>query len=270
MCDVEPVGLAEISDLLGVPPNTVASWRQRGALPEPRWRLKSGPVWDADEVRAWHEREKGAPSMPLPPDRFAVALDMSTEPGRAEVFAHYGLAMGEAQMIEEHLATVLALLDVPEPYRHEMFAEIIDEARDQTMGELAARLRKRNAPVLGVEYLRRIKDTRNLLAHRYFRDPQRSLKMTTDEGRADLIAELATAARDFHLTTQHLRAAEVRLALDHGVDRSTVMERARALANGAVPEGSLAERAATLVSGMPGVVEVVERAFDDVEEHQGD
>src|SRR5450759_2481591 len=113
----EPVGLAEISELLGVPANTVTSWRQRGVLPKARWQLKAGPVWRADEIRAWYGREKGKSAQAAPPDRIAEAIDLSAEPARAEVFAHYGLAMGEAQMVEQHLATVLALLGIPEPYR---------------------------------------------------------------------------------------------------------------------------------------------------------
>jgi hypothetical protein len=199
--------------------------------------------------------------MSQPPDRIAEALDLSAEPGRAEVLAHYGLAMGEAQLVEQHLGAVLALLGLPDSYQREMFLEIIEKAERKTMGQLAAMLRETGAPVLGVEYLERIVDTRNLLAHCYLRDAQRSVKMTTDEGRAELIAELGAAARDFHLTMQHLRAAEVRLALNRGVSRHTVMERVHELRYGPTPGSPLAERAATLVADSPDVAKAVERAF---------
>lgn len=49
----DPVGLAEIAERLGVQPNTAHAWNKRGLLPEPRWRLAIGPVWDWRDVEAW-------------------------------------------------------------------------------------------------------------------------------------------------------------------------------------------------------------------------
>ncbi len=258
------VGLAEIPGLLGVRANTVASWRQRGVLPEPAWRLRSGPIWRVEDIQAWYEREKAASAGSVPPDRIAEAIDLTAEPGRAEVFAHYGLAMGEAQMVEEHLATVLALLGIPEPYRRSTFMAIIEREQSKTMGQLKEALQASGAPILGVEHLKRVVSTRNLLAHRYFRDADRSIKMTTDSGRSDLIAELDAAAREFHLTAQHLRASEVRLALNHGVSKNTVMERVRALMNGAEPRTKIGKRAAKFVAGQSGesLESTVSKAYD--------
>lgn len=47
------VGIAEIAEIAGVTPNTAASWRQRGRLPEPLAVLKQGGVWSRADVEAW-------------------------------------------------------------------------------------------------------------------------------------------------------------------------------------------------------------------------
>lgn len=53
---VDPVGLAEIADRLGVQRQTVDTWRHRGLLPEPRWTVGGRPAWDWPTIRAWAER----------------------------------------------------------------------------------------------------------------------------------------------------------------------------------------------------------------------
>lgn len=83
--------------------------------------------------------------------------------------------------------------------------------------------------------------------------------MTTEAGRLELIAELDQATREFHFTTQHLRSAEISLALKHGVSGATVVARIRELRNGVSPQGSLAERAAYLINQSPEAVEMIER-----------
>ena len=50
---VEPVGLAEIADRLGVARQTVDSWRTRGVLPAPTWEVGGRPAWDWETIRAW-------------------------------------------------------------------------------------------------------------------------------------------------------------------------------------------------------------------------
>lgn len=51
-----PVGAAEIALKLGVRPQTVHTWRQRGLLPVPRWTVSGQPAWDWAEVEAWAAR----------------------------------------------------------------------------------------------------------------------------------------------------------------------------------------------------------------------
>lgn len=49
----DPVGLAEIADLLGVTRQTADNWRTRGALPPPRWTVGGRPAWAWGAIHAW-------------------------------------------------------------------------------------------------------------------------------------------------------------------------------------------------------------------------
>lgn len=53
---VEPVGLAEIGERVGVARSTVDQWRQRGVLPEPRWTVGGRPAWAWADIASWAER----------------------------------------------------------------------------------------------------------------------------------------------------------------------------------------------------------------------
>jgi hypothetical protein len=260
----EPVGVAEIAELLGVSSNTVTSWRQRGQLPEPRWKLRSGPIWLAHDIADWYARVKTTPSASIPPNRLVEAIDLVEDPGRAEVYAHYGLAMGMAQMVEHELVTVLVLLG-QKPYEREAFLREIEDGNRKTLGQLKDQLMKTGAPVLGITHLQRVVKTRNLLAHDFFREAERSVRMNTDEGRAELIAELDQATRDFFLTSQHLRSIQVRLAIMRGLSKHSVIQRIAELRSGAAPQTVLGRRAAVLAKGSPRAIEVIEEAFGEVE-----
>jgi hypothetical protein len=55
----ELAGVKEISDELGVLRTTISMWatrRQRSGFPEPVAMLAMGPIYDMDEVRAWHAK----------------------------------------------------------------------------------------------------------------------------------------------------------------------------------------------------------------------
>ena len=51
----EPVGVSEISELLGVEVTTVSSWRQRHVLPRPDKIINAGktPIWKANNIIKW-------------------------------------------------------------------------------------------------------------------------------------------------------------------------------------------------------------------------
>ena len=45
----EPVGAFEVAGRLGVRRETVATWKQRGLLPPPRWTVSGQDAWDWNE-----------------------------------------------------------------------------------------------------------------------------------------------------------------------------------------------------------------------------
>ena len=48
------VGASEVAEMLGVSKQTLINWRNRDStFPEPVADLKSGPVWQRDEIVAW-------------------------------------------------------------------------------------------------------------------------------------------------------------------------------------------------------------------------
>jgi hypothetical protein len=58
---VEPVGLSEIADRLGVPRQTPKTWHQRSVLPKPGPGTVSGaPWWDWNVIEPW-ARGRGLP-----------------------------------------------------------------------------------------------------------------------------------------------------------------------------------------------------------------
>jgi hypothetical protein len=50
---MEPVGLSEIAERLGVKPQTAAMWRYRDLLPEPQWTVSGFPAWDWRVIKRW-------------------------------------------------------------------------------------------------------------------------------------------------------------------------------------------------------------------------
>ena len=58
---IELVGVAEISELLGVEPATVTKWAQRGILPEPDLVLSIGKIWIVETVIEWARETGRAP-----------------------------------------------------------------------------------------------------------------------------------------------------------------------------------------------------------------
>jgi predicted DNA-binding transcriptional regulator AlpA len=51
---VEPVGVVEIAERLGVTRKAVDAWRMRDlGFPEPRWTVGGRPAWEWEDVEAW-------------------------------------------------------------------------------------------------------------------------------------------------------------------------------------------------------------------------
>lgn len=50
---MEPVGLAEIAERLGVKQQTAQMWRHRKLMPPPKWTVSRLPAWDWADVEKW-------------------------------------------------------------------------------------------------------------------------------------------------------------------------------------------------------------------------
>lgn len=51
--DEQLLGLAEIAELYGVDKSTANNWSRSRDFPEPRWRLKMGPIWTLNQLERW-------------------------------------------------------------------------------------------------------------------------------------------------------------------------------------------------------------------------
>src|SRR5947209_1245642 len=108
-----------------------------------------------------------------------------------EVYAHFGLAVYQAQVLEHGVVNLLTLAKIfPDPAAtREMFAPVMEQHFAQVFGRLA----KEVAPYLGkdTELLTDLKDAvsvRNHLVHRYWRE---KIGLTlTARGKNRMIAEL--------------------------------------------------------------------------------
>lgn len=52
---MEPVGLLEIAERLGVKKQTAQMWRHRQLLPPPRWTVSGQPAWAWRDILTWAE-----------------------------------------------------------------------------------------------------------------------------------------------------------------------------------------------------------------------
>lgn len=115
-----------------------------------------------------------------------------------EVYAHFGLALYAAQVLEHGIINLVLYTGVHDgSYRTWEQAEAADaELVKRTMGKLRRALVDQRPDVAHLEeLLARAVDLRNFLAHRYFRE--RSAAFMTEDGRNQMIEELDKAAAFF-------------------------------------------------------------------------
>ena len=62
------VGLVDIARRLDLNLGTPKKWKDRGLLPEPRWHVSGGPVWDWSDIAVWLEGS-GRPNPYRPVER---------------------------------------------------------------------------------------------------------------------------------------------------------------------------------------------------------
>lgn len=53
MKPLKVMGLQEVTEAVGVRPNTISAWIKRGHIPPPDARLACGPIWRQSTIAAW-------------------------------------------------------------------------------------------------------------------------------------------------------------------------------------------------------------------------
>ena len=115
-----------------------------------------------------------------------------------DVFAHFGLAIFQAQALERQLAITLATKYGPGPTRisREEFDSILEGLFSRTLGRLVNEMRKlANLSDDEVDQLQEALKKRNWLAHSYFWE--RAVDFLSESGRNVMIGELQEAACSF-------------------------------------------------------------------------
>jgi hypothetical protein len=113
------------------------------------------------------------------------------DPQVRDVYAEYGCAMGEAQLLERYLVYVIVAAHQqprPGPMTAEEYDEMLAELSTRTLGQLVAKLKRFGLPPTFSTNLGEAQHLRNWLAHHYFRD--RAEAFQTEAGRAEMIREL--------------------------------------------------------------------------------
>jgi hypothetical protein len=137
-----------------------------------------------------------------------------------EVFAHYGLALYAAQLLEHGLINLVLYTGIHDgSYQTWDAAEAADaDLLKRTMGKLRDALVSRRPDVAHLEgMLARAVRLRNFLAHEYFRE--RSGAFTTEDGKKKMIEELEQAAAFFREVDGKLEPLTRQLIEAMGLDK---------------------------------------------------
>lgn len=130
-----------------------------------------------------------------------------------EVYARYGLAMYMAQVLEHGIVNALLVLRFLPTRAHHKSKEVWEFAFDdfysgelgKTLGNMVRTLSALEVvPEQIIGQLRTAKVTRDVLAHRFFRD--NDLKFMTQSGRVEMIEFCEKAAEEFRSVDRELEA----------------------------------------------------------------
>src|SRR5215831_6993578 len=108
---------------------------------------------------------------------------MDRSAGAADVFAHFGAAMYEAQSLETEAAICAAFLETPPNVHAWAFADRQERHLRDTFGTVLGRLQNLPAVANLIPRLKRPADNRDWLVHRYFRDRMVEFTTPRDEPR---------------------------------------------------------------------------------------
>lgn len=140
---------------------------------------------------------------------------MGEDDNHKDVYAHFGLAIFRAQLLEHGIVNALVVCDLIPNRRHqaksrEEWSAQVDQFMDghfeKTAGTLMKALRKAITVSDELEQsLSRSLKLRNFLVHHFFRE--RVASWYTEQGRGDMIAALESAGDQFGESDQLIGAA---------------------------------------------------------------
>ena len=126
--------------------------------------------------------------------------DVDADPEQIkEVYARFGLAMYQAQCLEQQLVLILATKygTGPTKLSNIEFENVLDALFSRTLGHLVNEIGKLASLSEDEEgRLRKALTKRNWLAHGYFSD--RSIDFLSESGREKMVAELQEVSEFFH------------------------------------------------------------------------
>lgn len=140
-----------------------------------------------------------------------------------DVYAHFGLAMYFAQVLEHGVVNTMVLARMKERHRTTR-AEIdsfMDTQFERTLGQMLRELGQHLAVPSSVEpVLRDALKKRNWLAHHYFR--QRSVEFMNAKGRSAMLQELREATILFRAADDALSELTREVQLKLGIDDAAI------------------------------------------------
>jgi hypothetical protein len=135
-----------------------------------------------------------------------------------EVFAWYGLAAAQAQVLESVLAGLVFLLSVT-PEDGYAQRDAWDKLSRTGLGALLhLTLSRGSAPANDI--FEELRILRNDLVHHWFRDVERLARLETSEGRRTLVDELITVADRFGAASLLVSAVTLFISLAQALSKS--------------------------------------------------
>lgn len=151
-----------------------------------------------------------------------MALDEKDEHVK-EVYAHAGLALYFAQVLEHSVVNAMVIARLPEhgTVTRAEIASFEAEQFDKTLGQMLKTLRRYVAVPAALDLL--LKDAlqkRNTLAHQFFRTFAE--RFMTEAGREEMLSWLRSAQATFHGAADQLDDVVQPLALKYGITDEVV------------------------------------------------
>ena len=144
-----------------------------------------------------------------------------------EVYAHFGLSMYLAQVLEHGIVNTFIFLElIPKAkckWNSDEFDSYVNGEFDKTLGQLISKLRSLTTISDDLEaLLRSALEKRNWLAHHYFRE--RSSQFMSASGRDSMIQELQHCQKLFDQADKKLETAITPLRVKFGITDSKIEE----------------------------------------------